>query len=342
MFPHWILPVALGLGLVAGLLIGAIGVGGVILVPCLLQLPLEGSEEERLATAVSSCMFSYIFAGLAGTCAYLHRKSVARCSTAWLLVGVVPGAVLGAVTLTVVQPLWIKVVLYSLVALSALFSVFRSVKELRRTDQAPPASSEEAERWFTLAPSSIAGATARVVIGLLVGLGSALTGTSGPVILLPILLTLRWDTLEALGSAQVVCQDCYTIFLIKISGASIAPCSRCSLHLPHPRLPPQPASWRGTCHGLGARCARRGHSSSQPAGAQTSTRDGNCAYCSRLPASCQADLCSIDRISNIFAKSKYFNGKYTAVTYVKPRLGSKETLLPLDLELWYTLTSCVS
>ena len=30
-----------------------------------------------------------------------------------------------------------------------------------------------------------------------------MTGTSGPVILLPILLTLQWDTLEALGSAQV-------------------------------------------------------------------------------------------------------------------------------------------
>ena len=211
MFPHWILPLALGLGLVAGLLIGAIGVGGVILVPCLLQLPLEGGEDERLATAVSSCMFSYIFAGLAGSCAYLRRKSVARCSTTWLLVGVVPGAVLGAVTLTVVQPLWIKVVLYSLVALSALFSVFRSVKELTRRDQAA-ASSEEVDQWYTLAPSSIAGATSRVVIGLLVGLGSAVTGTSGPVILLPILLTLQWDTLEALGSAQV-CHSC-TNFLV--------------------------------------------------------------------------------------------------------------------------------
>ena len=121
MFPHWILPTALGLGLVAGLLIGAIGVGGVILVPCLLQLPLEGDEEERLATAVSSSMFSYIFAGLAGSCAYLQRKSVNRWSTAWLLVGVVPGAVLGAVTLALVKPMWIKVVLYSMVALSALF-----------------------------------------------------------------------------------------------------------------------------------------------------------------------------------------------------------------------------
>lgn len=303
MFPHWILPVALGLGLVAGLLIGAIGVGGVILVPCLLQLPLEGGEEERLATAVSSCMFSYIFAGLAGSCAYLRRKSVARCSTAWLLVGVVPGAVLGALTLTVVQPLWIKVVLYSLVALSALFSVFRSVKELRRADQAA-GSSEEVDRWYTLAPSSIAGATSRVVIGLLVGLGSALTGTSGPVILLPILLTLQWDTLEALGSAQV-CQDCSN-FLIEIStaGASAAPCCCCSVHLSHPRLPPQPALGSCPCPGSGARGSDGGSSGSQPSSGQTSTGNGDCAYSCRQLASRQADLCSSDRLSDKFTKSK--------------------------------------
>ena len=143
---------------------------------------------------------------------------MARCSTAWLLVGVVPGAVLGAVTLTVVQPLWIKVVLYSLVALSALFSVYRSVKELRKTDQA---ASEEMEGWTTLAPTSITGATARVGIGLLVGLGSALTGTSGPVILLPILLTLQWDTLEALGSAQVGRVNFFYLYLSRFSNCPL-------------------------------------------------------------------------------------------------------------------------
>ena len=255
---------ALGLGLVAGLLIGAIGVGGVILVPCLLQLPLGEGEDERLATAVSSCMFSYIFAGLAGSCAYLRRKSVARCSTAWLLVGVLPGAVMGAATLAVVQPLWIKVVLYSLVAISALFSVYRSVKELRKTDQA---ASEEMEGWTTLAPTSIAGATSRVGIGLLVGLGSALTGTSGPVILLPILLTLQWDTLEALGSAQVGRVDFFLMDISIFPGSPTTPCSSCSLHLSHPRLPPQTAPGSSPGHGPGARGADGGSSCSQPSSA---------------------------------------------------------------------------
>eukprot|EP00056_Hartaetosiga_gracilis_P007086 m.103973 g.103973 ORF g.103973 m.103973 type:complete len:973 (-) comp12627_c0_seq5:135-3053(-) len=41
-------------------------------------------------------------------------------------------------------------------------------------------------------------------IGTIVGFGSALTGSSGPVLLLPILLALRWDILMSLGCSQVI------------------------------------------------------------------------------------------------------------------------------------------
>jgi uncharacterized membrane protein YfcA len=40
--------------------------------------------------------------------------------------------------------------------------------------------------------------------GAVCGFGSALTGTSGPVILLPILIYHRWPTLASLGHAQAV------------------------------------------------------------------------------------------------------------------------------------------
>ena len=48
------------------------------------------------------------------------------------------------------------------------------------------------------------GRIARVVVGAVDGFGSSLTGTSGPVILLPILIALKWEILDALGSAQAV------------------------------------------------------------------------------------------------------------------------------------------
>lgn len=48
------------------------------------------------------------------------------------------------------------------------------------------------------------GVILRIVIGVFVGFGSALTGSSGPVLLLPILIALRWDIFVSLGCAQTV------------------------------------------------------------------------------------------------------------------------------------------
>lgn len=44
----------------------------------------------------------------------------------------------------------------------------------------------------------------RVCIGIFVGFTSALTGSSGPVLLLPILISLKWDIFVALGCAQAI------------------------------------------------------------------------------------------------------------------------------------------
>ena len=194
----WVLCVAAVLGLLAGVLIGSIGVGGIILVPCLIELPIAHTDDQRVATAVASCMFSYIFVGVAGGCAYARKHSVSWVSAAWLVVGAVPGGVAGAVTVGYLTAVWVKVVLYSLVIVSAVYNMYQTIKQYRKN------TDEEAEPVSSVVGGGVAGCVARVGIGAVVGLGSALTGTSGPVILLPILLSLHWPTLDALGSAQVV------------------------------------------------------------------------------------------------------------------------------------------
>lgn len=202
----WVLGTAAGLGVAAGLLIGSIGVGGIILVPSLIELPIGATDKERVNTAVASCMFSYIFVGLAGGCAYARKKSVNWRSTLWIFFGAVPGGAAGAIIVGYLNALWIKLLLYSLVMLSAIFSMYRTIKQHKLKEQ----ESSPSEDLETVEPGSIVDHTAwkgrmtRVGIGTVVGVGSALTGTSGPVILLPVLLTLHWDTLDALGSAQVV------------------------------------------------------------------------------------------------------------------------------------------
>ena len=54
MLAGWILGSAVGLGLVAGMLIGAVGVGGIILVPSLIEFP---GIDVQTAIAVSRCPY---------------------------------------------------------------------------------------------------------------------------------------------------------------------------------------------------------------------------------------------------------------------------------------------
>src|SRR5437867_4300435 len=61
----------IGLGLLAGLLIGAVGIGGVILVPSLVYfggVPIHA--------AVAGAMMSYILTGLIGTLVYARARSI--------------------------------------------------------------------------------------------------------------------------------------------------------------------------------------------------------------------------------------------------------------------------
>lgn len=46
--------------------------------------------------------------------------------------------------------------------------------------------------------------TTKLMAGAVCGFGSALTGTSGPVILLPLLIILHWDIFPSLGHAQTI------------------------------------------------------------------------------------------------------------------------------------------
>src|SRR5690606_5107694 len=60
-----------GVGLLAGLLIGCIGVGGVILVPVLVYafgIPIQ--------TAIAAAMMGYILTGLIGTLVYARERSI--------------------------------------------------------------------------------------------------------------------------------------------------------------------------------------------------------------------------------------------------------------------------
>lgn len=166
------------LAVVVGVLIGMVGVGGVLLPPGLVAL---GDLTANEATATST--WAFLFTGVVGTIAYAWRGVVPWGMFARLAVGVVPAAFLGAL---VNARLPASVVLLGLGALT----LFVGVQQLRpRTARA---TRDEL------------GMPALVAVGAFVGFGSALTGTGGPVLLVPVLLTLGTAPLRAVAVSQAV------------------------------------------------------------------------------------------------------------------------------------------
>lgn len=166
------------LAVVVGVLIGMVGVGGVLLPPGLVALGHLSANE---ATATST--WAFVFTGVVGTLAYARRGVVPWGMLARLVVGVVPAAFVGAL---VNARLPGSVVLLGLAALT----LFVGVQQLR-----PRAVRETREGL---------GTAALVAVGAFVGFGSALTGTGGPVLLVPALLTLGVAPLRAVALSQAV------------------------------------------------------------------------------------------------------------------------------------------
>lgn len=166
-------------GLLAGLLIGCVGVGGVIVVPVLvygLGIPIQ--------TAIAAAMMGYILTGVIGTIVYGRKGSIRWELVLWLCLGATPAALLGALASNIADPRLLEFGVGALALCSGVYNL-RSV---------PPVG-------------GTAGRTSRtslVVIGVIVGVLSAMTGTGGPLVLVPILMWRRVPVLVAIGLSQAV------------------------------------------------------------------------------------------------------------------------------------------
>lgn len=165
----------------AGAAIGATSIGGVLVVPALTSLlgvPLpEAIAASSLAFLVTG---AYALTGNAsGALAHLRRDAPLMLAA---LLGAAGGAALTAWAPGDAVRAWI--------GLLALASGAHALWRLRHPD--------------TRADHPWPGATGQFALGLGVGLGSALSGTGGPVMLLPILMLLRRPLSRAIVAAQVI------------------------------------------------------------------------------------------------------------------------------------------
>lgn len=166
------------IGLVAGALIGCVGVGGVIVVPALvygLGIPIHD--------AIAAAMLGYIFTGAMGTAVYARSRSIRWDLAGWIALGAGPGALLGAWAINFVDP---RILEFGVGALS-LASGLNALLKRRDAD---------------CAPSPALDPKALLLVGFLTGVLSAATGTGGPLVLVPILIWLMLPTLTAVGLSQ--------------------------------------------------------------------------------------------------------------------------------------------
>jgi len=167
------------LSVFVGVLIGGVGIGGVLLVPMLTYL--LGLD---VHTAIAAAMFSYLFSGLVGALLYARQKSIRWRSAFWLFVGAAQGAFLGAYSSFAISARGLELFIAILIVLAGA-NALRSSGEGRFR-----------ERPLTAVPL--------IAIGAVTGIGSALSGTGGPLVLVPLLVFLRLPALAAVGLSQVI------------------------------------------------------------------------------------------------------------------------------------------
>ncbi len=167
---------------IVGLLIGVVGIGGVLLVPALTFV-----AGLRVHEAVPACMLSFLAAGIVAAVVYARHGSIRWDMAAWLCAGAVPAALLGALALASIPALLVMSLVALLMILAGLDALLKSWRGL------PPAEMGQVfNRWQFVA------------IGFVTGFGSAITGTGGPLILVPILIYLGMPALIAVGLSQAL------------------------------------------------------------------------------------------------------------------------------------------
>ncbi|HRY06547.1 MAG TPA: sulfite exporter TauE/SafE family protein [Hyphomicrobiaceae bacterium] len=169
-----------GFGLMAGGLIGCVGVGGVILVPALVYL-----AGIPIKFAIAAAMFAYLLSGAVGTFAFARKKSIRWSMTMPLWLAAMPSALVGALAVNVAPGRLLELLI-------GLLTAGSGIQALRRKVPADEPDGQNVSNGYL------------AMAGGVTGFLSALTGTGGPLVLIPILMWVHMPVLTAIGLAQAI------------------------------------------------------------------------------------------------------------------------------------------
>ncbi len=163
-----------------GILIGAVGIGGILMVAALIAVP-------RLTphAAGATALFTFIFTGILGTFLFQRRGSIDWRQTAIVCASAVIFSYLGAMAAGAVSNTLLGWVLAILVLLAGIY-VFIPAKP-------KPAGHIEVFRPRLL-----------ILIGAASGFGSGFSGAGGPLFSVPLMVIFGFAPLSAIGTSQVL------------------------------------------------------------------------------------------------------------------------------------------
>ena len=168
-----------GVNFIIAVLIGSTAIGGLLLVP-----GLNVVGDVPVHVAIPSCMFALIFTGIVGALIFGRSGSIVLSDFLMLALGAGASAFVGSFALTHIPSTAVQITIAGLCIASGIHTLGVGRQQTSRS---------QGRNGGML-----------IVIGLVTGFGSAITGTGGPLILMPIMLALKMDLRQAIGLAQAI------------------------------------------------------------------------------------------------------------------------------------------
>jgi len=166
-----------------GALIGAVGVGGILLIPGLnLLTPLT------IQASMATALFTFIFTGLIGTWLFHRRGSIDWAVTVPLCAGGLLFGAIGAWVNTRLDAKLLSAILATLIALAGIYTLVSG----RRDGVEPRVRLTPRRRLLLFA------------LGSATGFGSGLTGVGGPAMSVPLMVLFGFPALTSIGASQVI------------------------------------------------------------------------------------------------------------------------------------------
>jgi uncharacterized protein len=163
-----------------GFFIGAVGVGGILLIPF---LTLLGGLPIHQATATA--LFSFLFAGLLGAVLFQRRGTMDWRLTFPMCAGAVVFSYVGAVANSMVEARLLTSIIGALVLLAGVYLLLPARQRA--------ADHRDGSHRVLL-----------MLVGAVAGFGSGLSGAGGPLFSVPMMLLLGFAPLGTIGASQVL------------------------------------------------------------------------------------------------------------------------------------------